>query len=124
MRSFKQQNLMSLALLAGCFFLVFWLAPSPQYQPGGIAYAFNQDTVPATVPPDSVHLLSQLPEGSKKVGRLIVEVSLQGLQEEQQRAMFEHAQELAASIGANAVVIEKLGQLNDILVMEGLAIEL
>lgn len=120
----SQQNLISLALIALSFLMVWLISPPLDYQPAGLAYSFQPDRQVVAISKEDVKLWQQPPFGSKPVGKIIVEVAQQGLADGHQQQLIDYAKEQAAKLGASGVVVEKFGQLGDVLVLEGLAIEL
>ena len=124
MVSFKSQNAISLVLLLLSFLAIWVMSPAIEYLPHGLAYSFAPEKTLPAVNKSDVQLLQQFPFSSQKLGKVRVEISLQGMQGEHRDAMFEYARELAGGLGANAVVVEAFGQLADVLVLEGTAIEI
>jgi len=92
----------------GCIAVIvlIWAAPSPPYQARGVLLPAKQ-AKKASTPDASIVRLQNRPTGSTLLGYVHIERHYSANNQQAQQQIWQLAQRLAATVGANAVVIRR-----------------
>lgn len=87
--------------------IVYFLAPSPHYQPRGILLPTQMQRQPTQ--PSAIKFYRSLPAGAIKLGQINIEKHFRNTSLQDEQAIKQAALNMAASVGANGITVNQFG---------------